>query len=48
MKFKDMITLSENKTNKQVNLSLKKKALKKAGYSMEDLLNIKLKKKKVK
>jgi len=45
MKFKDLISLSENKNNKQVNLSVRKKQLIKAGISMEDLLNLKLKKK---
>jgi len=45
MKFKDLISVTENSNNKQVNLSVRKKQLIKAGISMEDLLNIKLKKK---
>ena len=44
MKFRDLISITENKNNKQVNLSVKKKAMKKAGITMKDLLNIKLKK----
>lgn len=44
MKFRDLISITENKTNKQINLSLKKKALKKSGISMKDLLELKVKK----
>jgi len=44
MKFKDLITISENKNNKQVNLSVRKKQLIKAGLSMKEFLNMKLKK----
>ena len=48
MKFKDLISVTENKNNKQVNLSVRKKQLTKMGISMEDLLNIKVKRKSVK
>ena len=44
MKFKDLLSVTENKTNKQVNLSVRKKQLVKSGLSMKDLLNMKLKK----
>ena len=44
MKFKELLSVTENKSNKQINLSVKKKELKKAGISMDDLLNMKLKK----
>jgi len=43
MKFKDLMTISENKKNKQVNMSIRKKELKKCGLSVKDLLNMKLK-----
>ena len=45
MKFKELITIAENKNNKQINLSVRKKQLDKAGISIKDLLNIKLSKK---
>ena len=42
MKFKELITIAENKNNKQINLSVRKKQLDKVGISMKDLLNMKL------
>ena len=44
MKFKDLISITENKTNKQVNFSVRKKQLVKSGLTMKELLNMKLKK----
>ena len=40
MKLKDILTSRENKNNKQINLSLKKKKMKALGLSTSDLLNI--------
>ena len=39
MKFKELITYSENKITKQINMSLRKKQLKKGDMSFNDLLN---------
>jgi hypothetical protein len=44
MKFKDLITITENKTNKQITANIKKKQLRKVGISVKDLLNMKLNK----
>jgi len=44
MKFKELLSITENKKNKQINLSVRKKELKKVGLSIQDLLNIKLNK----
>lgn len=44
MKFRDLLTISENKKNKQVNLSVRKKELTKAGLSVKQLLDMKLSK----
>lgn len=44
MKFKELISITENKSNKQINLAIKKKKLKEAGLSVKDLLNVRLKK----
>jgi len=40
MKFKDLVSVSQNNTNKQINFSLKKKKIKSLGISEDDLLNI--------
>ena len=43
MKLKDIFSKTINKSNNQVNLSLKKKCLFKAGYDdIDDILEIKL------
>lgn len=42
MRFKELLSMSENKTNKQINLSVKKKELRKVGISMKNLLNMKI------
>ena len=42
MKFKELITYSENKITKQINMSLRKKQLKKGDMSFNDLLNQKV------
>jgi len=40
MKFKDICNQTENKTNKQISFNLKKKKLKKIGFTPEQLLEI--------
>lgn len=48
MRFKDLLTVSENKKTKQINLAIKKKKLSKIGFSIDELLNMKLKRSKIK
>ena len=40
MKMKDLLSISENKNNKQINASLRKKKFIKAGMSVEEFLNM--------
>lgn len=42
MRFKDLVSIVKNKSNKQTNLSLKKRKLKELNISEEDLLNMKI------
>jgi len=43
MKFKNFVSVSENKSNNQIKLSVKKKELRKMGMSTSDLLNMDIK-----
>ena len=40
MKFKDICNQTENKNNKQISFNLKKKKLKKIGFTPEQLMEI--------
>jgi len=42
MKLGDLVSVSRNKTNKQVNLNIKKRKLKRLDISEEDLMNMDL------
>ena len=42
MELKDFVNTSKNKKNKQEVFTLRKRALKKEGISMKDLLNLKV------
>ena len=42
MKLKDIVNVAKNKSNNQINLSIKKKELKEVGISTEKLLDMKL------
>jgi len=43
MQLKELLTVTENKNNKQVSACLRKKQMHKAGISMQDILNMKVK-----
>jgi len=45
IKFKDLFTISKNKSNNQMNFSLKKKKLKSCGLKESDIFNISIQKK---
>lgn len=42
MKLRDLVSVVKNKTNKQINLNLRKRELKQRGISEEDFLNMDL------
>ena len=48
MKLKDIVSVTKNKSNKQVHLSLKKNKLKDLDISEQSILNIKLDLRKLK
>jgi hypothetical protein len=48
MQLRDIVNVTTNKNNKQINLSLKKKKIKDLDLSEESILNIKLNLKKMK
>jgi len=43
--LRDIVNLTHNKRNKQDSLQIKQKKLKEFGFDIEDILNIKLRKK---